>query len=194
MYTLATRFCDEIHLYGFWPFPKDINGKPVKYHYYDDLNKTKKMKNEIHARSSAENMCMLERHKSKRCVKKKSMQAAQQGTDRIIKATSKKGESWNCGEAWFRKINSETDDKIPNVQVSVAHFILFKQQQYWVGRCTVAMRLERRFAWSLDRKREEEEEKTIKQCIRQVVVGPGKEVMKIKCSFQLTPNEIHMTY
>uniref|UniRef100_A0A670JAA3 CMP-N-acetylneuraminate-poly-alpha-2,8-sialyltransferase n=1 Tax=Podarcis muralis TaxID=64176 RepID=A0A670JAA3_PODMU len=37
MYTLATRFCDEIHLYGFWPFPKDINGKPVKYHYYDDL-------------------------------------------------------------------------------------------------------------------------------------------------------------
>ncbi|XP_053157137.1 CMP-N-acetylneuraminate-poly-alpha-2,8-sialyltransferase isoform X2 [Hemicordylus capensis] len=37
MYTLATRFCDEIHLYGFWPFPKDINGKSVKYHYYDDL-------------------------------------------------------------------------------------------------------------------------------------------------------------
>ncbi|KAF7250496.1 CMP-N-acetylneuraminate-poly-alpha-2,8-sialyltransferase, partial [Varanus komodoensis] len=28
MYTLATRFCDEIHLYGFWPFPKDINEKP----------------------------------------------------------------------------------------------------------------------------------------------------------------------
>uniref|UniRef100_A0A8C0U0Y3 ST8 alpha-N-acetyl-neuraminide alpha-2,8-sialyltransferase 4 n=1 Tax=Cyanistes caeruleus TaxID=156563 RepID=A0A8C0U0Y3_CYACU len=37
MYTLATRFCDEIHLYGFWPFPKDLHGKPVKYHYYDDL-------------------------------------------------------------------------------------------------------------------------------------------------------------
>ncbi|GAB5567050.1 alpha-2 [Prionailurus iriomotensis] len=37
MYTLATRFCDEIHLYGFWPFPKDLNGKAVKYHYYDDL-------------------------------------------------------------------------------------------------------------------------------------------------------------
>ncbi|KAM6991557.1 LOW QUALITY PROTEIN: CMP-N-acetylneuraminate-poly-alpha-2,8-sialyltransferase [Passerculus sandwichensis] len=37
MYTLATRFCDEIHLYGFWPFPKDLLGKPVKYHYYDDL-------------------------------------------------------------------------------------------------------------------------------------------------------------
>ncbi|XP_041915810.1 CMP-N-acetylneuraminate-poly-alpha-2,8-sialyltransferase [Alosa sapidissima] len=37
MYTLATRFCDEIHLYGFWPFPKDTHGNPVKYHYYDTL-------------------------------------------------------------------------------------------------------------------------------------------------------------
>ncbi|KAL7878952.1 hypothetical protein AOLI_G00099260 [Acnodon oligacanthus] len=37
MYTMATRFCDEIHLYGFWPFPRDPEGKPVKYHYYDTL-------------------------------------------------------------------------------------------------------------------------------------------------------------
>ncbi|XP_032906042.1 alpha-2,8-sialyltransferase 8B isoform X1 [Amblyraja radiata] len=37
MYTLATRFCDEIHLYGFWPFSKDQKGKAVKYHYYDSL-------------------------------------------------------------------------------------------------------------------------------------------------------------
>lgn len=37
MYTMATRFCDEIYLYGFWPFPKDSNGNPVKYHYYDTL-------------------------------------------------------------------------------------------------------------------------------------------------------------
>ncbi|KAL6479231.1 hypothetical protein MHYP_G00126640 [Metynnis hypsauchen] len=37
MYTMATRFCDEIHLYGFWPFPRDSEGKPVKYHYYDTL-------------------------------------------------------------------------------------------------------------------------------------------------------------
>lgn len=37
MYTMATRFCDEIHLYGFWPFPKDGSGNPVKYHYYDML-------------------------------------------------------------------------------------------------------------------------------------------------------------
>ncbi|XP_038661115.1 CMP-N-acetylneuraminate-poly-alpha-2,8-sialyltransferase isoform X1 [Scyliorhinus canicula] len=37
MYTLSTRFCDEIHLYGYWPFPKDAKGTPVKYHYYDNL-------------------------------------------------------------------------------------------------------------------------------------------------------------
>ncbi|XP_051896223.1 alpha-2,8-sialyltransferase 8B [Pristis pectinata] len=37
MYTLATRFCDEIHLYGFWPFFKDQKGNAVKYHYYDSL-------------------------------------------------------------------------------------------------------------------------------------------------------------
>ncbi|KAM9572445.1 alpha-2,8-sialyltransferase 8B-like isoform 1-T1 [Salvelinus alpinus] len=37
MYTMATRFCEEIHLYGFWPFPQDSQGKPVKYHYYDTL-------------------------------------------------------------------------------------------------------------------------------------------------------------
>ncbi|XP_010773101.1 alpha-2,8-sialyltransferase 8B [Notothenia coriiceps] len=37
MYTMATRFCDEIHLYGFWPFSHDPQGKPVKYHYYDTL-------------------------------------------------------------------------------------------------------------------------------------------------------------
>ncbi|XP_057693373.1 alpha-2,8-sialyltransferase 8B isoform X1 [Corythoichthys intestinalis] len=37
MYTMATRFCEEIHLYGFWPFPHDAAGKVVKYHYYDTL-------------------------------------------------------------------------------------------------------------------------------------------------------------
>ncbi|KAM3849968.1 alpha-2,8-sialyltransferase 8B-like, partial [Diretmus argenteus] len=37
MYTMATRFCEEIHLYGFWPFQLDARGKPVKYHYYDTL-------------------------------------------------------------------------------------------------------------------------------------------------------------
>ncbi|XP_025064753.1 alpha-2,8-sialyltransferase 8B [Alligator sinensis] len=37
MYTLATRFCNKIYLYGFWPFPLDQNQNPVKYHYYDSL-------------------------------------------------------------------------------------------------------------------------------------------------------------
>ncbi|KAJ8344094.1 hypothetical protein SKAU_G00314230 [Synaphobranchus kaupii] len=37
MYTMATRFCEEIHLYGFWPFPRDPQGNPIKYHYYDTL-------------------------------------------------------------------------------------------------------------------------------------------------------------
>ncbi|XP_037833985.1 alpha-2,8-sialyltransferase 8B isoform X2 [Kryptolebias marmoratus] len=37
MYTMATRFCEEIHLYGFWPFALDPRGRPVKYHYYDAL-------------------------------------------------------------------------------------------------------------------------------------------------------------
>ncbi|XP_036400141.1 alpha-2,8-sialyltransferase 8B-like [Megalops cyprinoides] len=37
MYTLATRFCEEIHLYGFWPFARDSLGNLVKYHYYDTL-------------------------------------------------------------------------------------------------------------------------------------------------------------
>ncbi|XP_026565122.1 alpha-2,8-sialyltransferase 8B isoform X1 [Pseudonaja textilis] len=37
MYTLATRFCNQIYLYGFWPFPQDPDQNPVKYHYYDRL-------------------------------------------------------------------------------------------------------------------------------------------------------------
>ncbi|MFT7806722.1 hypothetical protein Z043-117802 [Arapaima gigas] len=37
MYTMATRFCEQIHLYGFWPFHIGPQGNPVKYHYYDTL-------------------------------------------------------------------------------------------------------------------------------------------------------------
>ncbi|XP_044300994.1 alpha-2,8-sialyltransferase 8B isoform X2 [Varanus komodoensis] len=37
MYTLATRFCNRIYLYGFWPFARDQAQRPVKYHYYDSL-------------------------------------------------------------------------------------------------------------------------------------------------------------
>ncbi|XP_005994772.1 sia-alpha-2,3-Gal-beta-1,4-GlcNAc-R:alpha 2,8-sialyltransferase [Latimeria chalumnae] len=36
MYTLASAMCQEIHLYGFWPFGWDPNsGKDLPYHYYD---------------------------------------------------------------------------------------------------------------------------------------------------------------
>ncbi|KAJ8286665.1 hypothetical protein GJAV_G00041760 [Gymnothorax javanicus] len=36
MYTLASAMCEEIHLYGFWPFGWDPNtGKELPYHYYD---------------------------------------------------------------------------------------------------------------------------------------------------------------
>ncbi|MBN3286565.1 SIA8C sialyltransferase, partial [Polyodon spathula] len=36
MYTLASSMCEEIHLYGFWPFGWDPNtGKDLPYHYYD---------------------------------------------------------------------------------------------------------------------------------------------------------------
>ncbi|KAK7895750.1 hypothetical protein WMY93_021075 [Mugilogobius chulae] len=36
MYTLASSVCEQIHLYGFWPFGWDPNtGKELPYHYYD---------------------------------------------------------------------------------------------------------------------------------------------------------------
>lgn len=36
MYTLASAICDEIHLYGFWPFAFDPNTREdLPYHYYD---------------------------------------------------------------------------------------------------------------------------------------------------------------
>ncbi|XP_054589073.1 alpha-2,8-sialyltransferase 8B isoform X2 [Nothobranchius furzeri] len=34
MYTMATRFCEEIHLYGFWPFPLDPKGKTLRLVYF----------------------------------------------------------------------------------------------------------------------------------------------------------------
>nr|XP_054766003.1 alpha-N-acetylneuraminide alpha-2,8-sialyltransferase-like [Lytechinus pictus] len=36
--TLALSLCDETNLYGFWPFSRDLNLRPLKYHYYDDLD------------------------------------------------------------------------------------------------------------------------------------------------------------
>ncbi|KAL4617308.1 sia-alpha-2,3-Gal-beta-1,4-GlcNAc-R:alpha 2,8-sialyltransferase [Arapaima gigas] len=36
MYTIASALCEEVHLYGFWPFGWDpISGKGLPYHYYD---------------------------------------------------------------------------------------------------------------------------------------------------------------
>ncbi|XP_014166287.1 sia-alpha-2,3-Gal-beta-1,4-GlcNAc-R:alpha 2,8-sialyltransferase [Geospiza fortis] len=36
MYTLASAICDEVHLYGFWPFAFDPNTREdLPYHYYD---------------------------------------------------------------------------------------------------------------------------------------------------------------
>ncbi|XP_066283494.1 CMP-N-acetylneuraminate-poly-alpha-2,8-sialyltransferase-like [Branchiostoma lanceolatum] len=35
MYTLAATICDQIHLYGFYPFSEDTRGRALRYHYYD---------------------------------------------------------------------------------------------------------------------------------------------------------------
>ncbi|KAL0163433.1 hypothetical protein M9458_042829, partial [Cirrhinus mrigala] len=36
MFTLASSLCEQVHLYGFWPFGWDPNtGKELPYHYYD---------------------------------------------------------------------------------------------------------------------------------------------------------------
>ncbi|XP_070577404.1 alpha-N-acetylneuraminide alpha-2,8-sialyltransferase-like [Ptychodera flava] len=29
------HFCQEVHLYGYWPFSEDNDGNPVQYHYFD---------------------------------------------------------------------------------------------------------------------------------------------------------------
>ncbi|XP_035677196.1 CMP-N-acetylneuraminate-poly-alpha-2,8-sialyltransferase-like [Branchiostoma floridae] len=39
MYTLAATICDQVHMYGFYPFSEDKRGRALSYHYYD----TKKM-------------------------------------------------------------------------------------------------------------------------------------------------------
>ncbi|XP_040202879.1 alpha-2,8-sialyltransferase 8E-like isoform X2 [Rana temporaria] len=35
--SMAMEVCDEVTLYGFWPFPKDLNGVPILHHYYDNV-------------------------------------------------------------------------------------------------------------------------------------------------------------
>ncbi|XP_043910995.1 alpha-2,8-sialyltransferase 8F-like isoform X2 [Protopterus annectens] len=35
--SMAIELCDEVHLYGFWPFKTDATGRNVSYHYYDEV-------------------------------------------------------------------------------------------------------------------------------------------------------------
>ncbi|XP_038079204.1 CMP-N-acetylneuraminate-poly-alpha-2,8-sialyltransferase-like [Patiria miniata] len=37
MYAVARTFCSNITLFGFYPFYKDLEGRAVKYHYFDDV-------------------------------------------------------------------------------------------------------------------------------------------------------------
>ncbi|XP_070534393.1 alpha-2,8-sialyltransferase 8E-like [Ptychodera flava] len=35
LFSAAMSFCEEVHLFGFWPFLEDPDGKPLYYHYFD---------------------------------------------------------------------------------------------------------------------------------------------------------------
>ncbi|XP_071966052.1 alpha-2,8-sialyltransferase 8B-like [Antedon mediterranea] len=37
MYTVATTFCDQITLYGFYPFHVDKHNRRIPHHYYEDI-------------------------------------------------------------------------------------------------------------------------------------------------------------
>ena len=37
----ALAMCDQVHVYGFWPFDTSIDGRRVQYHYFDDVPFTK---------------------------------------------------------------------------------------------------------------------------------------------------------
>ncbi|XP_053318025.1 alpha-N-acetylneuraminide alpha-2,8-sialyltransferase [Spea bombifrons] len=37
MASAALSLCDEVTIYGFWPFQTDLNGKSISHHYYDDV-------------------------------------------------------------------------------------------------------------------------------------------------------------
>ncbi|CAH1264739.1 ST8SIA4 [Branchiostoma lanceolatum] len=39
LFAVAACLCDQIHLYGFYPFSEDRNGRKIKYHYYGHLKK-----------------------------------------------------------------------------------------------------------------------------------------------------------
>ncbi|XP_052397486.1 alpha-2,8-sialyltransferase 8E [Carassius gibelio] len=33
----ALELCEDVHVYGFWPFDTDLQDNPIPYHYYDQL-------------------------------------------------------------------------------------------------------------------------------------------------------------
>ncbi|KAM8972810.1 alpha-N-acetylneuraminide alpha-2,8-sialyltransferase [Pelodytes ibericus] len=37
MVSAALSLCEEVTLYGFWPFQMDLKGKSISHHYYDDI-------------------------------------------------------------------------------------------------------------------------------------------------------------
>ncbi|CAH1249655.1 ST8SIA4 [Branchiostoma lanceolatum] len=37
LFVLSASLCDQIHLYGFYPFSKDKDGRKIKYHYYGSV-------------------------------------------------------------------------------------------------------------------------------------------------------------
>ncbi|XP_070534392.1 alpha-2,8-sialyltransferase 8E-like [Ptychodera flava] len=41
----AMSFCEEVHLFGFWPFSEDPDGKPLHYHYYEKYAYMKQVHN-----------------------------------------------------------------------------------------------------------------------------------------------------
>ncbi|KAG9471189.1 alpha-N-acetylneuraminide alpha-2,8-sialyltransferase [Eleutherodactylus coqui] len=37
MASAALSLCEEVTVYGFWPFQIDLKGSPIRHHYYDDV-------------------------------------------------------------------------------------------------------------------------------------------------------------
>ncbi|XP_014009605.1 alpha-2,8-sialyltransferase 8E [Salmo salar] len=35
--SVAMELCEEVHIYGFWPFSLDLNHNPLPHHYYDNV-------------------------------------------------------------------------------------------------------------------------------------------------------------
>ncbi|XP_070547533.1 alpha-2,8-sialyltransferase 8E-like [Ptychodera flava] len=51
LFTAILHFCQEVHLYAFWPFLEDPTGNPIQYHYFDPptrVHKTSKFQGAYH--------------------------------------------------------------------------------------------------------------------------------------------------